>query len=527
MLERLYCADFAPVLGERFRYPFDLPAVDALVWPLFEGEPLPESTRALLDLERDGHPLFYRRRLTLAEYASELYCAGLGRALLQGADLGGGEGAPGISNELVWNLASMHPETFAPVPSVDYSHDDSVEGVVKRLDWAAGVVVYPTHVREPLVAGGTTGTGVAAGTPGGDPPGPLERLIGELERRGVPLKVDLGLDYLPGSDRRLVTPEVLDWFAQRHPDLKVVVSGLDLGDLPRYLTVVKFRRNVALEFDPRATGGASPGRFFVEAFGLPGFVQTCWNRFVLGSATPTLEASQVVRGWWEATDQLPLAQKHVLRIWGFRAAHLWYATLGAEPVVGAKPGSEPASSREATLDHRSSRPAPFELVEHVVASHLEEPPAHLRVLLTFRVHAFSVTQLLWLKPLVDFVEELLRSQYPDLPEGELTFRTTHTTTCLLLNEHEPGNYLELHYHFVEQTTRPPDDAMHTVAAAENRADFNFPDHLAAATFGQRDVTIPYHGGRLLLGGRESLYVLSTFGPRTLTLRVTCKLDRQS
>ena len=67
------------------------------------------------------------------------------------------------------------------------------------------------------------------------------------------------------------------------------------------------------------------------------------------------------------------------------------------------------------------------------------------------------------------------------------------------------------------------DRMHTVKAFENRADFNFQDHLLASTYGQRSLVFPVIDGELQIGGRENIYLLVTFGPRAVSLLLQLKL----
>ncbi|MHA1733768.1 MAG: YjbQ family protein [Promethearchaeota archaeon] len=494
MYERLYCPDFGPVFGNEYRRPFEFPMVDSLVWPVLEGEgAFNGRAEKLLGLEGSGHPLFYRRKINFNDLVNEMSCSGIGTCLVQAMDLGQGVNF-GIPNELALRLSREGPLEILPVLSVDYSDGDAVLAVDGWDDRVAGVVVYPTFVKSGLNEGGSA----------------IDELADVCRKRNWPLKIELGNTPLPGGDKSFVTPEEIDAFAHSHPDLRLILSGGDLGhNLLRHLNLTKYRRNVAVELDPRTIGGTTPRAFFSRVFSEPGVVQNCWDRILVGSATPTLESSQVVRGWWEATEGLPLAQRHLLRIWGFRNAHRWYNISRPSPrtidLIGEKFASK-IMSLEITAQH-------------------EEPPQFVRLVVAAKLQSFSITQLLWLQPLVDEIETILRTQFGEFKAGEVRIRTTHTTTSLVINEHEPGNFLELHYQVVKATMEPSDQFLHTVAAAENRADFNFPDHLAASSFGQRDVTFPYRDGKILRGGRENLYLLTTFGPRNLVLNISVKLEK--
>ncbi len=223
-----------------------------------------------------------------------------------------------------------------------------------------------------------------------------------------------------------------------------------------------------------------------------------------------LELSQMVRGLWDATGSLPLSFRHLLRIWGFRNAHRWYKILSPQtPYTGAM-----ERPKTYTLSNAG------ETTREIEGGH-----ADLQVVYDLLVESFSITQLLWLQPALDDMLWDLQEKYPEYKDGEILVHTKHTTTSLLMNEHERGNFLELHYTFVERTRADPSLALHTVAAEENRADFNFPDHLAASSYGQRDITIPFVDGKFLLGNRENLYLLSTFGPRSMHLAIVANLRK--
>ena len=134
------------------------------------------------------------------------------------------------------------------------------------------------------------------------------------------------------------------------------------------------------------------------------------------------------------------------------------------------------------------------------------------------LQSFSITQLIWIQPVLKQLWHAVgkKNNYT-IETGELLLRSYHTTTSILVNEHERGNFLQLHYDLAKKTMENASDKLHTVAAEENRADFNYPDHLLASSVGNRNVTIPIRDGELQLGGRENFYVLVTFGPRGMKL----------
>jgi thiamine phosphate synthase YjbQ (UPF0047 family) len=139
------------------------------------------------------------------------------------------------------------------------------------------------------------------------------------------------------------------------------------------------------------------------------------------------------------------------------------------------------------------------------------------------LNSFSITQLLYVSPYILQAAADLAKQFPEYAFGEFTVKSYHTTTSLIVNEHEIGNYLQMHYQFAEDTMEEAGDKLHTVAAEENRADFNYPDHITASTRGDKDFTVPILDGKIQLGGRENVYVLVTFGPRAIKLSFSVKL----
>jgi thiamine phosphate synthase YjbQ (UPF0047 family) len=492
MDERLYCPDFSAVFGEDFRNPFDYPLVDCLVWPLFDGEKFPSEVTTLLEITRNEHPLFYRRRITLGEFAVEQQCGNAGLSILQAMDIGQDYGIP---NSLVQQVVNIAPSLFSGIYAVNLAGADIPQDLL-TLPNIAGVVVYPTLCRADLTS----------------PNEILAKTIGLCQENDLPLKIDLGNNYLPDNDRRFVDPREIDAFAAANPDLSIILSGPDPGssELLDLFNLVKYRRNVAIEVDPRPIGGMPIVKMFNRIFASPGVVQNCWGNLLIGSATPTLELSQIVRGLWGATESLPLSFRHLIRIWGFRNAHRWYKIPALQtPYTGAM-----ERPKAYTLSNAG------EITRDIGAGHVD-----LQIVYDLLVESFSITQFLWLQPALDDLLWDLQEKYPEYKDGEILVRTKHTTTSLLLNEHEPGNYLDLHYTFVERTMADPSLTLHTTAAEEHRADFNFPDHLTASSYGQRDITIPFVDGKFLLGSRENLYLLSTFGPRSMHLAVVVKLRK--
>ena len=96
----------------------------------------------------------------------------------------------------------------------------------------------------------------------------------------------------------------------------------------------------------------------------------------------------------------------------------------------------------------------------------------------------------------------------------------------MINEHEYGNYLDLHYKFAEISSRDSTQYLHTVKASENRADFNHYDHELASKYGNRFLIVPIVNGMMEIGKRENFYILVTFGPRTFNIYVRIKFVKE-
>ena len=96
-----------------------------------------------------------------------------------------------------------------------------------------------------------------------------------------------------------------------------------------------------------------------------------------------------------------------------------------------------------------------------------------------------------------------------------------------MNEHEYGNYLDLHYLLAEVSSKDSSQFLHTVRALENRADFNHYDHELASTYGNRQLILPIVDRKLEIGSREKYYALVTFGPRTFFINIKIRLINES
>ena len=293
-------------------------------------------------------------------------------------------------------------------------------------------------------------------------------------------------------------------FLSKYPENIVILSGLDIsGDFNLYYQLVKYFNNLWIEVDPRSIGGMTPTDCLKQIFAIKGFIQNCWYRILIGSATPTLEISQIVRGFLEATENLPFSQKCILRTWGFRNANRLNSSIFF-------------TKENIYLDK-------FETIVKIEHPYVLESENEVNLIYNIQLRSFSITQLIFLTQMIREVFNDSLNKFPNLQNGEFFIRTYHTTTSLIVNEHEFGNYLDMHYMFAEITKKDSSKFLHTVRALENRADFNPLDHEIATKYGHKQLILPIIKRNLEIGSRENFYILVTFGPRVFQLYVRIKL----
>ncbi|MHA1791441.1 MAG: YjbQ family protein [Promethearchaeota archaeon] len=481
MFEKLYCPDFSAIFNEKFSNPFIYPMLDTLQWPLLIDIDMPAEAKNLLDLKDErGHSLFYRRKISSKEWGIERECASIGHVLFQAYFL---DLSHKISNsQVIAACQKVFPRASAIVcPELSGFDIDFIKNNEKYI---SGIVFYPFNQD---IEGSED---------------EIDKVIKFCNDDGYPVKWDVhGLI----TAKKKALQEVIAWILSKLEKFKKVIfilSGLELPDLIEVSSFMKYNHRLWLEIDPRVIGGTNPGTFFKELFSLPGFIQNFWDRIIIGTSTPMLEASQVTRGIWEATEPLPFNLKALLRTWLQRnALRIFKVPLGQ------------VSQNKAFLE-----------VERFVLKEsnrmIQDLGDRRHAIVDFELTAtsFSITQLLWIQPLVKQAWERIKSEFKEIEAGELLIRSYHTTTSILINEHERGNFLQLHYDFCLKTQEDPSFKLHTVAAEENRADFNFPDHILASSIGNRNVIVPISKNKLDMGGRENIYIIVTFGPRNVKIK---------
>ena len=508
MLERLYQPDFACIFGKNYANAFLYGQVDSLVWPIFNDVDMSGQLKNLLKLKDvNDKECFYRRKISIDDEKVELKCSNIDLALVQAMDLGR---KYGIANSDVISVVQREPQLFKGIVSFNLINDSSTDAVseLKKIEkeiQIAGIALYPSYTQLDL----TDETNSA-----------LKELLKYCKNKNYFIKIDVGNSFLPDNYPEFISYQKIKSFLSKNPKNIIVLSGLDISrelkpfmvkeegaiESILYYQLLKYYPNLWIEVDPRSFGGMTPTDCFKQIFSMKGFVQNCWQRLTIGSASPTLEMVQVARGVLEATEELPFAQKCILRTWAFRNVN----RINLESFT-------PLGNVNLEL---------FNTVLSIEQDQVVENDNELNVVYKVKLRSYSVTQLLFLTDLLKKLFSQVMKNHPTLSNGELFIRSYHTTTSLIINEHEHGNYLDLHYKFAELSKNDSSEFMHTVMAEENRADFNHFDHEMASTYGSRQLTIPILNKKLEIGGRENFYILITFGPRTVQLLVKIKLIKE-
>ncbi|MHA1272769.1 MAG: YjbQ family protein [Promethearchaeota archaeon] len=496
-MERLYQPDFSCIFGKEYADAFIYGKIDSLVWPIFTDIEKSDLLKNLLKLKNlQGREYFYIRKISSEDFLVEMDCSDIDIFLFQAMDLGR---SYGISNEDVIKAVKAFPKRSRGILSFNPLNNSlekekiisSLQDIEKEIE-IAGIVLYPTLLNLNL----------------NDNNESLDKLLEYCSDKNYFVKIDLGNNFLPYNNADLCDFKKLHTFFSHHPNNIFIISNIDVfGDFHLYYMLLKYFNNVWIEIDPRTFGGSTPRKCFESLFQIPGFIQNTWWRICIGSATPTLEISQMVRGFLEASEKLTFAQMNILRTWSFRNINRLNLKI-------FKPIQDIDISKPKTL---------IEINDKKVI----ETKCEIEIIKTIKMRSYSITQLIYLTDIIKEQINLILKNYPEYNNGELFLRSYHTTTSLIINEHEFGNYLDLHYLFAEISKQDTSPFLHTVRALENRADFNHFDHRLAVDFGNRQLNIPIINRRLELGGRENIYILVTFGPRTFNLLFKIVLKKEN
>ena len=491
MMERLYQPDFNCIFGPNYANAFAYEQVDSLVWPILNDINPSRSLERLLEYKNlEGYPYFYHRKLDLEDLKTELHCSGIEKAIVQAMNLGR---SYGIDNSDVVQVVKLDSSLFSGVLSFNLKENDILSKVkeIQQEIPIVGIVIYPSYTKLDLNDLDNN---------------QFSLLLEYCKNNQLLLKIDIGNGYFPDNSHEFTSKQKIQNFISNHQDLPIVLSGLDItGDFSSYYQLMKYYNNLWVEIEPRSFGGLTPRDCFLKLFALNGFIQNSWHRITCGSATPTLESSQMMRGFLEATEELPFAQKNLLKTWAFRNI--------------VRLNSDVFSPKQDKL-----------IFTPLVSFDLKtsyENDSESNLIYDVHLRSYAITQLIFISNIIKELFNESKLKFPSIKDGELFIRSYHTTTSLIINEHEYGNYLDLHYKFAEISSNDSSKYLHTVRALENRADFNHYDHELASTYGSRNLTIPIVNGNLEIGSRENFYVLATFGPRSFHLLVKIKFLKGS
>ncbi len=489
-MERLYQPDFSSIFGANYANAFIYGKIDSLIWPIFNDVEPSNALATLLKLQNnEGKKYFYCRKISVEDEKIELFTSNIKYGLIQAMDL---HRDYGITNEDVITIVKKEPNLFKATLSFDLSN--SAIPIIKSIQNqipVVGVVIYPSFLKLDITDEENNN---------------FNDLINFCKENDYFLKIDIGNSNLPENYTEYTTYDKIKSFLSRHSDIVTILSGLDIsGDFNLYYQLLKLYNNVWIEIDPRNFGGMTPTNAFSQMFSIQGFLQNSWHRITFGSATPTLEISQMVRGFLEATETLYFSQKNILRSWGYR-------NLNRLNPTNFLPSNDPAM---------------FNSVKEINEISRVENNNELIITYKVKLRSYAITQLLYITNLIERVLNLSLEVNPILKNGELVIKPYHTTVSLIMNEHEFGNYLDLHYMLAEISSKDSSQFLHTVRALENRADFNHYDHELASSYGNRQLILPIVDRKLEVGSRENYYALVTFGPRTFFINIKIRLIKES
>ena len=487
-MERLYQPDFSSIFGAKYANAFTYGQIDSLIWPIFNEIEGSKALTNLLSLKnQEGRSYFYHRKISIEDEMVELFSSNIKYGFVQAMDL---NSSYGITNDDVLSVVRSEPDIFKGILSFNLEKSAIVdlETIVNQIP-VVGVVLYPSFCKIDITEVNNKN---------------LLELLNYCKKKEYFVKIDVGNINLPENYAKYTTYDKVKSFLSRNPDIIIILSGLDIsGDFNLYYQLLKLYNNLWIEIDPRNFGGMTPTDCFKELFSLKGFIQNAWHRIIIGSATPTLEISQMKRGFLEATERLNFPQRNLLRSWAFRNANRLSPAI-FKPII------------ESNL---------FGAVKEIKKIKQIENDNDVIISYNVKLRSFAITQLLFITDLIKNLYKSCLEKNPHFTDGEIFIRSYHTTVSLIINEHEFGNYLDMHYKFAEMSSKDSSQFLHTVRALENRPDFNHFDHDMANVYSNRQLILPVLDGEIKIGGRENFYALVTFGPRTFNIHIKVKLTK--
>jgi len=487
-MERLYQPDFSSIFGARYANAFTYGQIDSLIWPIFNEIEGSKALTNLLNLKNhEGRSYFYHRKISIEDEKVELFSSNIKHGFVQAMDL---NKSYGIANEDVLSVVRIDSEIFKGILSFNLENSAiaELESIANQIP-VVGVVLYPSFCKIDITDVNNQN---------------LLELLNYCKQKEYFVKIDIGNMNLPDNYAEYTTYDKVKSFLSRNPEIIIILSGLDIsGDFNLYYQLLKLYNNLWIEIDPRNFGGMTPTDCFTELFSIKGFIQNAWHRIIIGSATPTLEISQMKRGFLEATEILNFPQRNLLKSWVFRNANRLNSVI-FEPII---------------------EPNLFGAVKEIKKIKQIENDNDVIISYNVKLRSFAITQLLFITDLIKNLHKSCLEKNPHFTDGEILIRSYHTTVSLIINEHEFGNYLDMHYKFAEISSRDSSQFLHTVRALENRPDFNHFDHDMANEYSNRQLILPVLDGEIKIGGRENFYALVTFGPRTFNIHIKVKLTK--
>ncbi|MGM0469779.1 MAG: hypothetical protein ACQERB_13345, partial [Promethearchaeati archaeon] len=390
MIERLYQPDYSCIFGERFGNAFLYPQIDSLMWPIFKNCEKSDKLKNLLSLKNaEGHPYFYHRNLNLDDLKVELQCSNIELAFLQALNLGR---EYGIENKDLLNVAKKAPELFKAILSFTLTtQNENLAQKIKEINEiidVVGIVLYPSYTMLDLNNLDNT---------------QLNRLLDYVKKECLFLKIDIGNIFFPNYYSGFISKEIIQSFVSNHLDIRIILSGLDIsGDLGLYYQLMRYYNNLWLELDPRCIGGMTPTKYFKNLFSIDGFIQNTWHRIIVGSASPTLEISQIYRGLLEATEDLSFSQKSLLRTWVFRNAARLNSNIYEIP-------EEKKHMFKTLLDIKQEK--------------VLENENEINISYKLKLRSYSITQLIFLTNIIKEIFSTAKQRFPEYKEGTLFLKS--------------------------------------------------------------------------------------------------------
>jgi secondary thiamine-phosphate synthase enzyme len=118
--------------------------------------------------------------------------------------------------------------------------------------------------------------------------------------------------------------------------------------------------------------------------------------------------------------------------------------------------------------------------------------------------------------ITDQIREIVRKS--GVKNGIVNIFTQHVTTALTINEDDPKLEEDIARFMVKAVPEDDSYAHNHFFRKDGRMAVNAYSHIRASLLGS-NITVPLHGGRMVLGGRQSIYLVELDGPQLRDLAV--------